>query len=257
MEPFIRKTTSALVFLCVLCSGCEQRRPADVRLIEEMHRAAERMPPAERRERARAAAESVSRRYASLTRLDLKAEVIDWPQRRAGARVTMGYRRHEAELFAEGKLAIRLSYDDGLFREHRLAADGVSESTYMYVPPYDEGSNDLHLIDDTPYDAYGCMWGGSLSSWVGGPTRKSDFFRSRLADATFIGSCLWESHVCEVYLYEQPIDDEMWWDVFYVRDDDLVVRFLTVPWRQDDGDLRLLVPVRIRNFRYGVPVSPA
>lgn len=244
-ESLKTRALIAGLFSLTLC-GCEYRHP-EVRLIENLRQSSYQMSLEKRREHARIAAGNVLRRYESLHLLQLHTEITDWPAKRhATVNAIMGHQRLEAELIAEHKLVIRLNYNGGMFREHRLPNGEIEEKRYTYVPPQDGGTDNLFLLDGTAYGPYACMWGSHLSSWFG-DSETIQMFQSAIANSEYIGSCVWNEHLCDVYLYELPLGkNETRWEVFYVNDD-LVVRRLTIDWPPS----RLQkVAMRIRNYHY-------
>lgn len=213
------------------------------------------------KEKSVARAEQVRLAYEHLQELNFSVDTEEWPSGKKAAASMAMKKADLTTLFSiEGVPVAKVCVKDGRYSEELLPRKNVriagswwprtQEVTGEQIeypalaPGDDDGFRLLEKIG--AYRPYVCLLGAYANSWIGKGAHRSDFFWQVLTGGEFIGTEIVLGSTCDVFLRKR----EGFWDVLYIRSDQMVSRFDTIEWK--DGKPTML---RTRLIQYQVPLG--
>lgn len=186
----------------------------------------------ERTARAKAIADSVRARYASIRRLGFHAEICEPPSESLQVICRMTRNSFQSDVFRGanglGEPVFSVALHDGVITEK--SRFGGALQTIEYPKPFPSGTGSCRLLEPgQPGTAYWCMVGLYCWTWLGPAPRDStmttfdSFTHERLASGEYLGIATLDELKCSVIAWEADVKDERFAQVFYIDPDNLLV----------------------------------
>jgi len=171
-------------------------------------------------------AERVTTAYEQSNSLSFTADLIGKaPDIHATAEMKMAPEKLEAEIRLDtpgGDTLIVLSLDEGRFQESRWRDDSGGLQIASYVTPSPSGAESIRLRKGI--EAYCCLIGSCLQSWVGEKAILPRDFASKIREGKYLGTAIEDGRVCEIVMWEEKTSSSTYVMVFYIDNRGFVVR---------------------------------